>query len=153
MVPAAFVTLDTMPRTANGKLDRKALPGPDTAAYAARGYEPPAGEIEATLAHIWADVLKVERVGRHDHFFELGGHSLLAASAIHRMRSAGLAADLRTLFATPTLAELAAAVRADAGIVNVPPNRIPPALDNLNPELLPPVPLPPADMPRSAAAV
>ena len=153
MVPAAFVTLDTMPRTANGKLDRKALPAPDTAAYAARGYEPPAGEIEATLAHIWADVLKVERVGRHDHFFELGGHSLLAASAIHRMRSAGLAADLRTLFATPTLAELAAAVRADAGIVNVPPNRIPPACDTITPEMLPLVQLTPDDIARIVGAV
>src|SRR5213078_2357105 len=153
MVPAAFVTIDTMPRTANGKLDRKALPAPDTAAYAARGYEPPAGEIEATLAHIWADVLKVERVGRHDHFFELGGHSLLAASAIHRMRSAGLAADLRTLFATPTLAELAAAVHADAGIVNVPPNRIPPACDTITPEMLPLVQLTPDDIARIVGAV
>ena len=62
----------------NGKLDRRALPPPDGAAYAARGYEAPAGEIESTWPRIWREVLKLERVGRHDNFFELGGHSLLA---------------------------------------------------------------------------
>ena len=110
MVPAAYVRLERLPLTPNGKLDRKALPAPDGDAYAVRGYEAPLGEIEETLAGIWAEVLKVERVGRHDNFFELGGHSLLAVTLIERMRRAGLQADVRALFATPTLAGLAAAV-------------------------------------------
>jgi aryl carrier-like protein/DNA-binding XRE family transcriptional regulator len=109
MVPAAYVRLEWLPLTPNGKLDRKALPIPDTEAYGVRGYEEPVGETETTLAGIWAEVLKVERVGRHDNFFALGGHSLLAVTLIERMRRQGLQVDVRALFATPTLAELAAA--------------------------------------------
>ncbi|RML44994.1 hypothetical protein ALQ97_05336, partial [Pseudomonas savastanoi pv. glycinea] len=75
MVPVAYVHLDELPLTPNGKLDRKALPAPEHDALITRGYEAPQGEIETTLAQIWQDLLKVERVGRHDHFFELGGHS------------------------------------------------------------------------------
>ena len=83
------------------------------------------GEVERILAQIWAEVLELERVGRHDNFFELGGHSLLAVTLIERMRRAGLHADVRALFATPTLAELAAAVGGESSEVEVPPNRIP----------------------------
>ncbi|WP_425273358.1 phosphopantetheine-binding protein, partial [Pseudomonas petroselini] len=78
LVPVAYVKLHALPLTANGKLDRKALPEPDHAALLTRVYEAPQGEVETTLARIWAEVLHVEQVGRHDHFFELGGHSLLA---------------------------------------------------------------------------
>ncbi len=112
MVPVAYVRLDALPLTPNGKLDRKALPAPDLDALITRGYEAPQGEVETTLARLWQDLLKVERVGRHDHFFELGGHSLLAVSLIERMRQAGLSADVRVLFGQPTLAALAAAVGA-----------------------------------------
>jgi aryl carrier-like protein len=110
-VPSAYVRLDALPLTHNGKLDRKALPAPDGDAYAVRGYEAPRGETELLLAQIWAKTLNLDRVGRHDNFFELGGFSLLAVPLIERMRRSGLQVDLRTLFAIPTLAELAAATK------------------------------------------
>ncbi|WP_032620503.1 hypothetical protein, partial [Pseudomonas syringae] len=72
MIPVAYVRLAAMPLTPNGKLDRKALPAPDGDALIRGGYEEPQGLAEITLAKIWADLLKLERVGRHDHFFELG---------------------------------------------------------------------------------
>ena len=81
-------SLESLPLTPNGKLDRKALPAPEADAYATRGYEPPQGEIETMLAAIWAEVLKLDRVGRHDNFFELGGHSLLAVRVVTRLRQA-----------------------------------------------------------------
>jgi amino acid adenylation domain-containing protein len=109
MVPAAYVRLDALPLTPNGKIDRKALPSPDADAYTQRAYEPPQGEVETALAGIWAEVLKLERIGRHDNFFELGGHSLLALAVIERMRQAGLQADARALFTTPMFADFAAA--------------------------------------------
>jgi non-ribosomal peptide synthetase component F len=108
MLPAAFVRLESMPLTANGKIDRSALPLPD--ALGSRGYEPPRGEIETAIAAIWAEVLQVERVGRNDNFFELGGHSLTAVTVIERMRQQELHIEIRALFAAPTLAEVAAAV-------------------------------------------
>ncbi|MBC7212544.1 MAG: amino acid adenylation domain-containing protein, partial [Pseudomonas sp.] len=78
MVPVAFVALQALPLTANGKLDRRALPAPERSALFERGYVAPEGELERALAQLWAELLQVEQVGRHDHFFALGGHSLLA---------------------------------------------------------------------------
>src|SRR5688572_16523125 len=111
MVPSAFVRLAALPLTPNGKLDRKALPAPDGEAVLARAYEAPQGELEEVLATIWAELLGLARVGRHDHFFELGGHSLLAVRLLGRVQEAvGVELPLATLFAQPTLAAQAEAV-------------------------------------------
>jgi long-subunit acyl-CoA synthetase (AMP-forming)/aryl carrier-like protein len=109
MVPAAFVRLERLPLTPNGKLDRKTLPAPQEDAYASREYAAPQGEIEQTLARLWCEVLKRERVGRHDNFFELGGHSLLLVSLVERMRQEGLQSEVTLLFTAATLAEAATA--------------------------------------------
>ncbi|MEN3033071.1 non-ribosomal peptide synthetase, partial [Chromobacterium amazonense] len=112
MLPSAFVTLDTFPLTPNGKLDRQALPAPDQTSVVARGYAAPIGEVEEVLAEIWQDLLGLERVGRWDHFFELGGHSLIIVSLIERLRSLGWPLEVRTVFASPVLAEMAQAICA-----------------------------------------
>src|SRR5262245_22919778 len=102
MVPAAYVHLESLPLTANGKVDRRALPEPEGEAYVRRGYEPPEGEIETALARIWGELLKVERVGRHDDFFELGGHSLLVMRVLSRLRQTlGVEVPLAGLFTHP----------------------------------------------------
>ena len=107
MVPAAYVRLERLPLTPSGKLDRQALPAPDAGAFAVHAYEPPQGEMEEKLAAVWAEVLKLERVGRHDNFFSLGGHSLLAVRVVARVRqSLGVEATIRDLFAHPVLADL-----------------------------------------------
>jgi amino acid adenylation domain-containing protein len=108
MVPAAYVRLAALPLTPNGKLDRKALPAPDGAAYVTRGYEAPVGETEEELAAIWAEVLRVERVGRWDDFFALGGHSLRAVQMISRVRQLmGMDVALGELFVRPVLEDFA----------------------------------------------
>ncbi|HSS01494.1 MAG TPA: amino acid adenylation domain-containing protein [Kofleriaceae bacterium] len=136
MVPAAYVRMDAMPVTSNGKLDRKALPAPDAAAFAQRTYEPPQGATEETLAAIWAELLGVERIGRHDSFFALGGHSLIAVRLIERMRLAGLHADVRTVFNAATLAVLARQVGATSDEVCVPVNLIPASAARITPDML-----------------
>ncbi|MBP2858981.1 amino acid adenylation domain-containing protein [Dickeya oryzae] len=108
MVPAAFVTLKALPLTPNGKIDRNALVAPDEMSFARRAYVPPQGEMEITMAAIWEELLGVERVGRQDHFFELGGYSLLAVRLIEQLRRRGLSIEIRTLFDTPVLADIAA---------------------------------------------
>ena len=153
MVPAAYVRLESLPLTPNGKLDRKALPAPEADAYVVRGYEAPEGEIETILAGIWAEVLKLERVGRHDNFFELGGHSLLAVTLVERIRRMGLPVDVKALFATPTLAELAAAVDSQPSLLEVPPNRIPSGCEAITPEMLPLVQLKVEEIERIVAGV
>ena len=107
MVPSAITVLDRLPLNANGKIDRRALPEPvfDTG----DAYEAPEGELETQLASIWAEVLGVERVGRHDNFFELGGHSLLALRVVNQMKSTlSLPVTLEMLFLAHDLADLAA---------------------------------------------
>ncbi|MET0396582.1 MAG: amino acid adenylation domain-containing protein, partial [Longimicrobiaceae bacterium] len=153
MVPAAFVPLERLPLTPNGKLDRRALPAPEGDAYARRRYEAPLGEVETALAGIWAEVLGMERVGRWDHFFELGGHSLLAIRLIERMRRAGLYMDVRALFTTPVLADLALAVGRASLDVEVPANGIPEGAKSLTPEMLPLVELSQAEIDGIVAGV
>ncbi|MET3441655.1 amino acid adenylation domain-containing protein [Variovorax paradoxus] len=110
MVPAAIVVLDRLPLNGNGKVDRKALPQAEFAS--AQAYEAPEGEVEETLAAIWAEVLGVARVGRHDDFFELGGHSLLAAQLASRARvDGGFDLPLRKIFEHPVLRNLANVAR------------------------------------------
>ena len=110
MVPTAYVQVVEMPITANGKLDRSALPEPDQSQMAVCGYQAPEGETEQKLAQIWAEVLKVERVGRQDNFFSLGGHSLLAVTVATRLRQAfGVEVAIDDLFSYPILADLATA--------------------------------------------
>ncbi|WP_369067727.1 condensation domain-containing protein, partial [Burkholderia gladioli] len=123
MVPAAFVRLDALPLTPNGKVDRRALPAPDQSALARQAYEAPQGEIESALAEIWAELLGVERVSRHDSFFALGGHSLLAVRLVGRIAALGTELPLAKLFASPTLAGLAALItdRLDQGAAALPP--------------------------------
>ncbi|MBD1229708.1 phosphopantetheine-binding protein, partial [Xenorhabdus griffiniae] len=101
MLPSAFVTLASFPLTPNGKLDRQALPAPDSSAIVVRHYASPIGEMEITLAQIWQKLLGLERVGRHDHFFELGGHSLMIVSLIEELRNLGWQLDVRSVFVAP----------------------------------------------------
>ncbi|MCI0546224.1 MAG: amino acid adenylation domain-containing protein, partial [Candidatus Rokubacteria bacterium] len=113
MVPAMFVLLESLPLTPSGKLDRRALPAPDTGRpMLERSYVAPRTPVEGVLARIWTDVLGLDQVGVHDNFFtELGGHSLLGTQLVSRLRQTfQVELPLRRLFEAPTVAELAGAV-------------------------------------------
>ncbi|MGN4037963.1 non-ribosomal peptide synthetase, partial [Burkholderia gladioli] len=113
MVPAAFVALERLPLSPNGKLDRAALPAPGELDAARRDYVAPATPLEASIAELWAELLQRPRVSRDDDFFELGGHSLLAIRMLVRLqRQCGVALPIGALFEAPTPAALAARVAA-----------------------------------------
>ncbi len=109
MIPATFVFIDAFPKTPNGKTDRLRLPFPSRVRpNLDTPFRPPGTVIEKELAKIWGDLLDLEQVGVHDNFFELGGHSLLAARVVARVtRNFKLDLPLRTVFDSPTVAELA----------------------------------------------
>jgi thioesterase domain-containing protein/acyl carrier protein len=115
MIPSAFVTLDRLPLSPNGKLDRPALPRPparDEPRGAVR-HQPPRDRLERQLASIWEEVLGVRPIGLNDSFFDLGGHSLLAVRLFSRIEKAtGRKLPVRTLFEAPTLGGLAAILRS-----------------------------------------
>ncbi len=110
MIPSAFVFLENMPLTTNGKIDRRALPEPPRQRPPlAQPYEPPQGPVETLIAQRWSSLLEVEPVGRHDKFFELGGHSLLAARFLAQLQQdLGASIFITTLFDHPDLASFAA---------------------------------------------
>ncbi|HEU4452938.1 MAG TPA: amino acid adenylation domain-containing protein, partial [Longimicrobium sp.] len=125
MVPAAFACLDALPLTPNGKVDRRALPAPGASALDER-YRAPRGAAEETLAAVWAEVLRRERVGADDDFFAIGGDSILSIQVVSRARRAGFRVTPRQVFEHPTVAALArvavaadgAAPRAEQGAVS-----------------------------------
>ncbi len=109
MVPWAFVALPALPLNANGKVDRRALPDPERGAWGApAAVEEPQSEMERTIAAIWRELLRLERVGIDDNFFDSGGHSLLTVRVYHRLKSAlGRELPLVALFEHPTIRTLA----------------------------------------------
>ncbi len=120
MIPSAFKTVEALPLTASGKVDRRALAGiAEVQAKREAEYVAPRDEVERQIAEIWGELLGVEQVGALDDFFALGGHSLLAAQATMRIRRLYADIPLRALLAAPTVAALADVIRstgaADAG--------------------------------------
>jgi hypothetical protein len=114
MVPSALMVLESLPLTANGKVDRQALPAPEASALAE--YAPPDGVTEELLCELWCVLLKCARVGRHDSFFELGGHSLLATQLVSRIREAfSTELPVRQVFEHATLSSQARAIERSRG--------------------------------------
>jgi amino acid adenylation domain-containing protein len=142
MIPAAYIMMEALPLTLNGKLDRNSLPAPDQNAYGSSAYEAPEGEVETTLAHIWAELLNlnVEGIGRTDSFFALGGHSLLLIQLIEKLEAKGWQVELKTLFAQPSLQLLAQAILSSENqdiAFEVPENKISMHSAEITPEMLP----------------
>jgi amino acid adenylation domain-containing protein/non-ribosomal peptide synthase protein (TIGR01720 family) len=113
MVPRYFISMEEMPITPNGKIDRKALPAPETFNKFELVYEPPGNEIEQKIAEIWQDVLKIQKVGINDNFIERGGHSLLVISIIGKIhRDFDVKLQMKDVFEHPTVKELSRLVLA-----------------------------------------
>ncbi|SDE75732.1 amino acid adenylation domain-containing protein [Paracidovorax valerianellae] len=156
-----------LPLNANGKVDRKALAqlgmgqgaedgeAQGSEGAAGRVYEAPRGALEQALAQIWAQVLGLQRVGRHDNFFEIGGHSLIALRILERVRQQGWPVQVRTLFQHPELAAFAQALSEQQAPedVPVPPNGIPAGATEIRPEMLPLVALQAEHIQRIASQV
>jgi len=126
MVPSSFVVLETMPRTPNGKVDRRALPDADsTHTDANEAYIAPRSATERTIANIWQEVLKVEKVGINDNFFGLGGHSLLLVHAQSKLSDAlRVKVSMLEMFKYPTISALAEHLSTQPGSIPVsPPTR------------------------------
>jgi amino acid adenylation domain-containing protein len=116
MIPSCFVSLEKLPLTLNGKVDRQALPAPADRRTEIPGYVDPRNGEEEILCGLFAEVLKIERVGVHDNFFAVGGHSLLATRLVSRIRETmGVDVELRSVFESPTVAELTPRVGARTG--------------------------------------
>ena len=104
MVPQMWVTLEEIPLTSNGKVDRKGLPAPEKDLD--RTYEPPSTDLESMLAKVWQEVLRIDQVSVLDHFFEIGGHSLVLFKLLGKLRNLGFTVDFRTIFNYPTIRKL-----------------------------------------------
>jgi acyl carrier protein len=111
MAPSLYVPIDSVPRTATGKVDRAALPAPEEGAPDRANAEAPSSPVEEMLAGLWSEVLSVSRVGATDDFFELGGHSLTVMVLVNRINATfGIDLPIRAVFEVRTLASMAAEV-------------------------------------------
>ncbi len=139
MLPSNFVVLEALPLTANGKLDRKALPAPDMSQQQSI-YVAPATDTEKLLCEIWQDILNLEQVGVTDNFFRLGGHSLLLIQLLARLQEVGRHTDVHSLFRATSLGELAEQLdtteESPASEFKTPENLIPESSDVITPEML-----------------
>uniref|UniRef100_A0AAU3H0S3 Non-ribosomal peptide synthase/polyketide synthase n=1 Tax=Streptomyces sp. NBC_01401 TaxID=2903854 RepID=A0AAU3H0S3_9ACTN len=134
MVPSVCVPLARLPLTANGKLDRAALPAPGRESTTVRG-RGPATVREQILCTAFADVLDLPEVGADDDFFALGGHSMLAVRLLDHLRAQGVRVDMRTLFTAPTPARLATVAGPEP--VRIPEGTVPPGAAHLTPAMVP----------------
>ncbi|KAG0004033.1 hypothetical protein BGZ79_010489, partial [Entomortierella chlamydospora] len=153
MIPSAFVRMDAFPLTNNGKIDRRALPKPDNKSFMTNDYVAPQGDVEIALAGIWSDLLKIDKVGRHDNFFMLGGHSLLAIQMIARLRCLELTLSVRALFENPVLSALAVSLGMSHDVLEVPLNTITPETTTITAEMLPLIDLTQEDIDHIIAQV
>jgi fengycin family lipopeptide synthetase D len=114
MIPAYFVPSEQIPVTANGKLDRKALPAPTRGLDSGIQYEAPTDEVEEKLVKIWKDILQLEKIGINDNFFQLGGHSLRAMTLVNEIhRAFEVELPIRLIFDHPIIAEIAGQIRVE----------------------------------------
>ncbi|HEY3570763.1 MAG TPA: amino acid adenylation domain-containing protein, partial [Thermoanaerobaculia bacterium] len=125
MIPAAFVRLDRLPLTANGKLDRAALPVPSEAPAEETAHVPPRTPVEEVLAAVWAQVLRIDRVSVHDNFFALGGDSIRSVEVVALARERGLDFTVQDLFESQTVAGLAAGLGEPGDAAASPEGRAP----------------------------
>jgi acyl carrier protein len=136
-LPSAFVILEKLPVSPNGKIDRQSLPIPTETCNVTNNYTLPNNAIEEILTGIWAKILHLQQVGIHDNFFDLGGHSLLATQVISRIREAfAIELPIRCLFESPSVAQLAQTLierEANPGITEK-RARILQKLENMSPE-------------------
>jgi syringomycin synthetase protein SyrE len=157
MVPQAYVGMDAWPVSANGKLDRKALPMPAAALGAEQDFTPPDGERELALALAWQHVLGCEQVGRNSHFFDLGGHSLLVLSLVRKLAPLGWRVDVRMVFMHPRLCDLARAMvpcePAESGSPMARTPGVPLDAFEITPAMLPLVDLSPAQIEQLVQSV
>ena len=138
MIPGEMMLLEAFPLSANGKLDRRALPEPDGSGLSRREYEAPQGDLEEALATIWHELLPVEQVSRWDNFFDLGGHSLLVIQLMSKLSQHGWEMAVQWVFETPVLSELAQTIGTSANRrYEAPANLISVDCDQITPEMLP----------------
>ncbi len=142
MVPSSILILDKFPLTANGKVDRRALPPPDFEHNPKKRYEPPVGETEKILVALLEELLGIQKIGRRDNFFELGGHSILIVKLLERLRHNGLHARIQTVYENPVLSDLAKALTGGASLEHeAPQNMIPLGTKSITETMLPMVDL------------
>ncbi|WP_148639250.1 non-ribosomal peptide synthetase, partial [Aquimarina longa] len=137
MVPQLWVELDSIPLTSNGKIDKKVLPDPDMSTLSTKEYVAPRTEIEEQLAHIWQNLLGLDRVGIYDNFFELGGHSLLVVQLIAHLQKKNFQINVKEIFAHPTIDELAIKLNHGVQVYEAPENGIAVDCDYIMPEMVP----------------
>jgi aryl carrier-like protein len=124
MVPSFFVYVNKIPLTPNGKIDRKALPAPDlTLRQVADEYVAPQSQIEQELCAIWAEVLRVEKIGIHDNFFRIGGDSIVSIQMVSKARSRGVFISVKDIFTHPTISGLASVSKTQESSLTFKPDQ------------------------------
>ena len=137
MIPMIWVSLDAMPITSNGKLDKKALPDPEKSELSTRKYIAPRSETENQLVTIWQGLLGIEKIGIYDNFFELGGHSLLVVQLISRLQALDFHIHVKDIFAGPTIASISDKLSSISSVYSVPANGIKVTSDSIIPSMVP----------------
>ncbi|WP_189457583.1 non-ribosomal peptide synthetase, partial [Aquimarina muelleri] len=137
MIPQLWVKLEAMPLTSNGKLDRGALPDPDTTELSTKEYVEPRTDTELQLVEIWQELLGVDRVGIYDNFFELGGHSLLVVQLISRLQRKGFSIGVKDIFENPKIVFISDKLSSLSSVYSVPANGIEVSSIRITPSMVP----------------